>query len=162
MRALPFLALTLLAVGCYAPAEDTVGDMTAARQAMDVESDFEALRAGWQEKAIADDATGVADYYADDAVFTDIYGTVYDGKAAILTYLEGSFAAATDLVIETTEVRFHGDMVAGYGTFTQTVSGPDGDMSIPGMWQTVSMYDADGSLRIILHQSMSPAEPPPM
>lgn len=162
MRRLLFLVLIPLAVGCAAPAEEAAEDMTPARTAQEVEADFEALRADWQAMAIADDAAGVADYYVEDAVFTDVYGNMFHGRPEILTYLEGSFEAATDLTIETTDVLFHGDMVAGYGTFTQTVAGPDGEMTMMGMWQTVSMYQDDGSIKIHLHQSMFPAEPPSM
>jgi uncharacterized protein (TIGR02246 family) len=162
MRRLLSLVLIPLVWGCYAPTEEAVGEMTAARTAMDVEADFEALRADWQALAIADDAAGVADYYTEDAVFTDAFGNIFNGRAAIQGYFEGSFATATDLSIETTDVLVHGDMVAGYGTFTQTAEGPDGDMVMTGMWQTVSMYQPDGSVKIVLHQSMLPAEPPPM
>jgi uncharacterized protein (TIGR02246 family) len=137
-------------------------EMPLERSAAAVEADFEALRADWQSMAEAGDAAAVAAMYAEDAVFTDVYGTMYSGREAILGYLEGSFAAASDLRIETTDMVFHGDMVAGYGTFSQTVEGPEGPMQMTGMWQTVSMYQEDGSVKIMLHQSMLPAEQPPM
>ena len=159
MRTLNLTLLTLLAAGCQAPPAQ---EMAPERTAAEVEADFETLRADWQSMAVADDAEGVAAYYAEDAVFTDVYGNVYNGRQAILGYLEESFASATDLSIQTTDMLFHGDMVAGYGTFTQTVSGPEGDMTLNGMWQTVSMYQPDGSIRIHFHQSMLPAEPPEM
>ncbi|MBT8398633.1 MAG: nuclear transport factor 2 family protein [Gemmatimonadetes bacterium] len=162
MRTLSLVLLGFLALGCQQYAEEAVEEMAPDRSAQTVEADFEALRADWQALAIADDAAGVADYYAEDAVFTDAYGNIYNGREAILGYLEGSFSTAGDLMIETTDIAFHGDMVAGYGTFTQTVAGPEGDMTMTGMWQTVSMYQADGSVKILFHQSMLPAEPPEM
>lgn len=162
MRILCLCLLTVMAIGCQQTTEEPVQEMAPERAAAAVEADFEALRADWQAMAEADDAAAVAAMYAENAVFTDVYGTFYNGREAILAYLEGSFASASDLTIETTDMVFHGDMVAGYGTFTQTVEGPDGPMQMTGMWQTVSMYQADGSIKIMLHQSMLPAPEPPM
>ena len=122
--------------------------MEPSRTAVEVEADFDAMRAQWQDLANADDPVGVAAFYAEDAVFSDVYGNVYNGREAIQWYLEGSFATGADLVVETTDVVFHGDMVAGYGTFAQTVTGPEGDMPMQGMWQTVSMYQPDGTILI--------------
>jgi uncharacterized protein (TIGR02246 family) len=126
-----------------------------------VASDFDALRAEWQTLANAGDPAGVAAFYTPDAVFTDPWGNVHQGHEAILGYLEGSFAEANDLTIATTAILHHGDMVVGYGTWNQTAQGPEGEMAMAGMWQTVSMYQPDGSPKILLHQSMIPAEPPP-
>jgi uncharacterized protein (TIGR02246 family) len=161
MRFLSLILLTFMALGCQQATEEAVVEMAPERAAATVEADFEALRADWQSMAEANDAAAVAAMYAEDAVFTDVYGTVYNGREAILGYMEGSFGSASDLMIETTDMVFHGDMVAGYGTFTQTVEGPDGPMQMTGMWQTVSMYQDDGSIQIMLHQSMLPAEQPP-
>jgi uncharacterized protein (TIGR02246 family) len=159
MRTLSLFLVAVLAAACQAPpAEETAPERTAAQ----VEADFDALRADWQSMAVADNAEGVAAMYAEDAVFTDVYGNIYNGRDAILGYLQESFAAATDLVIQTTDMLFSGDMVAGYGTFSQTVPGPEGDMVLNGMWQTVSTYQPDGSIQIHYHQSMLPAEPPEM
>ena len=158
--ALTPVLLAMVATGCQPPPEAEM-EMPPTRTAQEVEADFDAFRAEWQDLANADDAAGVAVLYAEDAVYVDVYGTVYSGREAVQGYFEGSFAAASGLVIETTDVLFHGDMVAGYGTFSQTVQGPEGDMTMAGMWQTVSLYQADGSVKIRLHQSMLPAEPPP-
>jgi uncharacterized protein (TIGR02246 family) len=142
---------------CQPPQEEMA---EPARTAQAVQADFDALRAEWQNLANAGDFAGVAALYAQDAVFIDVYGNVYNGREAISGYLEGSFAAATDLSIQTTDMVVEGDMVAGYGTFSQTVAGPDGDMTMNGMWMTVSLYQPDGSVQIRVHQSMLPAEPP--
>jgi uncharacterized protein (TIGR02246 family) len=102
----------------------------------------------------------VAALYAPDAVFIDVYGNVYNGREAIAGYLESSVQRGTDLTIQNTDLVVEGDMVAGYGTFSQTVTGPEGDMPMNGMWMSVSLYQPDGSLKIRLHQSMVPAESP--
>jgi uncharacterized protein (TIGR02246 family) len=150
------LAFTVFA--CQSPQEEMA---EPARTAQAVQADFDALRAQWQDLANAGDFAGVAALYAPDAVFIDVYGNVYDGREAISGYLESSFAAATDLDIQTTDMVVEGDMVAGYGTYSQTVTGPEGDMPMSGMWMTVSLYQPDGSVQIRMHQSMLPAEAPP-
>ena len=150
--------IALVAFACQPPPEEMA---EPARTAQAVQADSDALRAEWQNLANADDVAGVAALYAEDAVFIDTYGNVYNGRTAISGYLEGSFAAGTDLSIQTTDLVVHGDMVAGYGTYSMTVAGPEGDMTMNGMWMTVSLYQPDGSVRIQLHQSMQPAEPPP-
>lgn len=145
-----------LTVGCQPPA----GEMEPDRTEQEVEADFDALRADWQSMANADDAAGVAALYTADAVFIEVSGEVYSGRDAIAGYLEESFPQASDLTIETTDLMTHGDVVAGYGTFSQTVAGPEGEMSMSGMWMTVAAYQPDGNPRIVLHQSMLPAELP--
>jgi len=156
LASIAFLTL-LLAAGCQAPPEQMAPQRTAA----EVDAAFETLRADWQSMANADDAAGVAAFYTDDAVFIDVYGNAYEGREAITAYFEGSFASSSALDIQTTDMVVHGDMVAGYGTFSQTVTGPDGEMQMSGMWMTVSLYQADGSVKIRLHQSALPSEPPP-
>ena len=162
MRKLSFaltpILMAMVATGCQPPPEV---EMEPARTAQEVEADFEATKAEWQSLANADDPAGVAALYTADAVFVDAFGNVYDGREAIQGYLEGSFPTASDIVIETTSTIFHGDMVAAYGTFSQTVAGPEGDMTMAGMWQTVSLYQPDGSVKLRMHHSMLPAEPPP-
>jgi uncharacterized protein (TIGR02246 family) len=157
-----FLALSpalvaFVAFACQPPPQEMA---EPARTAQAVQADFDALRAEWQNLANADDFAGVAALYTQDAVFIDVNGNVYNGREAISGYLESSFAGSTDLNIQTTDMVMNGDMVAGYGTFSQTVTGPEGDMTMNGMWMTVSLYQPDGSVQIRMHQSMVPAEPP--
>jgi uncharacterized protein (TIGR02246 family) len=156
---LPFLALPLLLVlACQPPSEEATPqpDRTAAQ----IEADMEAFRAAWVELANAGDVAGVAAMYTEDAVFTDPYGNVHSGRAAITEYLEGSFARATGYDVVITNYVTHGDMAASYGTHSVTVQGPDGAAAQMGMWQTVSSYQPDGSVKIRLHLSMIP-EPVP-
>jgi len=149
--------VAFVAFACQPPQEEMA---EPARTAQAVQADFDALRAEWQNLANAGDFAGVAALYTQDAVFIDVHGNVYNGRDAISGYLESSFASSTDLNIQTTDMVMDGDMVAAYGTFSQTVAGPEGDMPMDGMWVTVSLYQPDGSVQIRLHQSMLPAEPP--
>jgi uncharacterized protein (TIGR02246 family) len=149
--------VAFVAFACQPPQEEMA---EPARTAQAVQADFDALRAEWQNLANAGDFAGVAALYTPDAVFIDVHGNVYNGRDAISGYLESSFASSTDLNIQTTDMVMDGDMVAAYGTFSQTVAGPEGDMPMDGMWVTVSLYQPDGSVQIRLHQSMLPAEPP--
>jgi uncharacterized protein (TIGR02246 family) len=160
MRILSFALLPLMIVACQPPPQE---EMTPTRTAEAVQAEFESLKAEWQNLANAGDWSAVADFYTADAALTEPDGTVFKGREAIAQYFEGAFQEASDLVIETTETFVHGDVVAAYGTFSQTVEGPDGPMPMSGLWQTVNYYDADGSLKIRLHQNMIPAQlEPPM
>lgn len=158
--ALTPILLAMVAAGCQPPQE---AEMEPTRTDQEAQANFDALRAEWQSLAIADDWAAVAEFYTEGAVLTDVTGIVYNGREAIAGYFEGAFPGTTDLVIETTGFVIHGDMAAAYGTFSQNVEGPEGPMPMSGMWQTVSLYQADGSLKIHLHQNMVPAElGPPM
>jgi uncharacterized protein (TIGR02246 family) len=148
MRVMSLLMLALIAIACQ-PAE---------RSAQKVEADVESARAKWQSLANADDAAGVAALYTEDAVFVAASGEVYDGRESVRAYCEESFPVSSGLEIKTTDMVFRGDMAAAYGTFSQTIQTPDGDVPIEGKWQTVSVYQPDGSLKIVLHQSMFPAQ----
>lgn len=159
MRAILTVSALLLVAGCQPPPET---EMEPERTAQEIESAVDDLRTDWQSMANADDAAGVAALYASDAVLIDPYGNVHNGRDAIQGYFTESFATASSFEIQTTDLMSHGDMVVGYGSFDQTVQGPEGDMTMTGMWQTVSMYQPDGSILIRLHQSMLPAEPPEM
>jgi ketosteroid isomerase-like protein len=150
-------ALLLVAVAC-APPQDTSGGATTARTPQQMADDFEVLRAEWQARANAGDFLGVADFYGEESILTDIDGSMYEGQDVIAAYFEESFPAMTNLVIETMEVMGSGDMVAAYGTFSQDTTLPEGVMAMSGMWQLVCMYMPDGALKIIWHQNMFPAE----
>jgi uncharacterized protein (TIGR02246 family) len=160
MRKLSLVLLALLALSCQPPPPEM--EIAPERTAAEVDSDFDALRAEWQSMANTGDASGIAALYAEDAAFADPYGNVHTGRAAIQSYLEEMFVSATDFIIETTDIVFQGDMVAGYGAFSETVQRPEGAVNLSGLWQTVSMYQPDGSILILMHQSMLPAEPPEM
>lgn len=155
---IPTLALgALVLVACQPPAQE----MAPARSMQEVDNDFEAMRGDWESLANADDASSVAAFYTEDAVFIDVYGSVYNGRAAIQGYFEESFPRSSGLTIQRSDLMAHGDMVAAAGTYSQTIQGPEGEMPMTGMWMTVSMYQPDGSVLIRMHQSMMPAEPPP-
>ena len=150
--------VAFVAFACQPPQEEMA---EPARTAQAVQADFDALPAAIRARVLRiGDFAGVAALYTQDAVFIDVHGNVYNGRDAISGYLESSFASSTDLNIQTTDMVMDGDMVAAYGTFSQTVAGPEGDMPMDGMWVTVSLYQPDGSVQIRLHQSMLPAEPP--
>ncbi|MFC1525824.1 YybH family protein [Candidatus Latescibacterota bacterium] len=131
----------------------------AQRSAQEAEADVDAVRSEWQSLANADDADAVAAMYTEGATFVAASGTVVKGREAIRGAFEASFSVRSDLVIETAAVLFDEDMVAAYGNYSQKLQSPDGETTLKGMWQTVSMYQPDGSLKIVLHQSMIPAEP---
>jgi uncharacterized protein (TIGR02246 family) len=153
---LPLLAL--VAIGCQPPAQE----MAPLRTAQQVQVDINALRATWQELANAGDASGVAALYADDALYVDQYGGVHEGRAAIEGYFGQSLTRSSGYEIVTQGTVIQGDMVAAYGTFSGTLTGPEGAMPTGGMWQAVSVYQPDGSLKLRLHFAMIPAPAPAM
>jgi uncharacterized protein (TIGR02246 family) len=155
MRTLSYPLLALILVGCQpSPQAGT----PPARTADEMRADLNSLRAEYQDLANAGNAAAVADLYTTDAVLVEPDGTVLKGREAIAQYLGKSLQGASDLVIQTSEDFVHGDVVAAYGTFSETVLGTDGPLPMSGMWQMVGVYAADGSLKIRLHMDMIPAE----
>jgi hypothetical protein len=55
-----------------------------------------------------------------------------------------------------------GDLVVAYGTYSLTLTGPEGVMAQNGFWQSATVYQPDGSLKLRLHLSMTPAPVPGM
>jgi len=155
MRTLAYPLLALILVGCQpSPQAGT----TPARTAEEIRADFDSLRAEYQDLANAGNAAAVAGLYTADAVLVEPDGTVLKGREAIAQYFGNVLQGMSGLDIQTSEAFVHGDMVAGYGTFSQTLTGPEGPMNMSGMWQTVCVYGADGSLKIRLHLDMIPAQ----
>lgn len=155
MRTLSYPLLALILVGCQ-PSPQTGTPPT--RTAEEIQADFESVRAKYQDLANAGNAAAVADLYTTDAVLVEPDGTVLNGREAIAEYLGKAFPGVSDLVIQTSGSFVHGDVGAGYGTFSQTVLGTEGPMTMSGMWQTVCVYAADGSLKIRLQLDMIPAQ----
>jgi len=156
MSKLPLVMVILLAAGCQPSAEPI-----QVRTPDEMQADVEALRARWQELANADDFAGVAALYTTDAYYVDQYGGVHEGQAAISGYFEQSLplSAAYDIMIDGSVT---GDgMVASYGTWSATLTGPGGEMPSSGRWQTVGLYEPDGTLKLRLHFAMVPAPAPP-
>jgi uncharacterized protein (TIGR02246 family) len=155
---IPTLAIFALFIpACQPPAQE----MAPARTMQEVDDAVESLRAEWVALANADDAAGVAALYTEDAVFVDVYGNAYEGRAAIQAYLQDSFSRSSGTTIQTLDMVFDSNMVAASGTFSQTVEGPEGEMLMTGLWQNVSFFQPDGSLLLRMNQTMLPAEPPP-
>jgi ketosteroid isomerase-like protein len=152
------LLLALVAMGCQPPAQE----LAPLRTAEQVEADVEALRVAWLNAANAGDAAGVASFYTDDAVFVDPYGVVHQGRTAIERYYEQSFTRSSGYDIVTEGIIVEGGMVAGYGTYSATLQGPEGPVPSGGRWHSVSLYQPDGSLKLRFHVSMIPAPMPAM
>jgi ketosteroid isomerase-like protein len=149
--AIPAL-IVLLATGCQPPAEEPIPIRTVEQ----AQADVEALRARWQELANADDFAGVASLYTEDASLLDQYGGTSAGKAAIAAYFEKSLPLISGYDIKVTETLLEGNMVTSYGTWSGTM----GETPLAGGWQTVGMYQPDGSLKLRLHFSTVPAPAP--
>jgi len=51
-------------------------------------------------------------------------------------------------------------LAVAYGTFSLTLTGPEGAMARNGFRESAAVYQPDGSLKLRLHLSMSPAPVP--
>ena len=157
--------LVLLGSGCQ-PTPEPAAESTAPPRTEDqVQADVEALRARWQELANARDVAGVANLYTEDAYYADQYGGIHDGRAAIAAYLEQSLPNSSGYDIQIGGTVMDGDMVASYGTWSAKLALPAGELATGGLWQTLGVYQADGSLQLRLHHSTIPAAapgPPPI
>jgi len=161
MRKIPLVTipalLALVATGCEPAVQET-----AARTDSQVQADVDALRSQWQELANADDLAGVVATYTEDAVYIDQYGVVHDGRTAISAAFEQSLPLVSGYEIQTTATMSQGDMVVARGTWAATMTAPSGPTAMNGMWVTVGLYQADGSLKLRFHQGIIPATPPAM
>ena len=153
-----FAILALLATSCQPPAPE----MAPARTPEAVQADLAAARDSWQAMANADDFAGVAAMYTEDAVYIDQYGQIHQGRQAISDYFQESLGSSSGYDIQVSGTVSDGDMVGSYGSYTVTVMGPEGEMPMSGLWQTVALYQPDGSLKIRLHLGMVPMEAPTM
>jgi ketosteroid isomerase-like protein len=134
---------------------------TPARTAEQVQADVQALRTTWQELANAGDFNGVAALYTQDATYVDPFGGIHEGPAAIAAYLAQPAGVSTTTDIQITGTVSAGDMGASWGTFSQTLTDATGTTTtMSGMWQTVGLYQPDGSMKIRLHHTMIPAPRP--
>ncbi len=154
------LFLALVVAGC-GPTQQREAEPAPGRSLMQATADYDALRQQFMTLGNEQDAQGIAGLFTQDGVIIDFMGNVYQGTAAIAAYFTDTLAGASGLTAETTDVWMHGDVVAGYGTFSQTVQGAEGDTPMSGMWQNVCVYEPDGSLKIQMQMVMVPAQAPP-
>lgn len=131
------LALTLVALA------HAQGDGQALRD----------LATRWQELYNAGDHGGVANLYTEDAVFLGSDGQVYEGRNAILGYLEAPLPVPPGegtVEVDTNEVELFGDV--GFATGTYAFTAEDGTEMMRGSWMTLDRL-VDGEWRIYRHAS---------
>ena len=88
------------------------------------------------------DVEGILAAYTDDAVLEDVaLGTVARGKDEIRAYVEGQFAASSDLSIRTTSIFVAGDWAANEWTLTGTYTGQIPGLP-PGAGQSITVRGA--------------------
>jgi len=114
----------------------------------------------WQTLANAGDVAGVAALFAEDAVYVDPYGRVYEGKEAVTGYLEEILSRYNEFRIGLSGVVSDGDLAAAHGTWAGTLRESPGAGELGGLWLTVYRYQSDGSLKAQLHQVMVPVPTP--
>ena len=168
MRTIPFLltVLLVLVIGCAPePTEDVAQPATTTPQteAAAAQSDEMAVdeinqvRSAWIEAAEADDAAGVAALYADDAVFVSEMSGAVRGADALEQHWTEMFAMVSDMNVEAEKTEVSGDLAYDYGTFSQTVTPPDGEPTeLTGHYIVVLKRDG-GEWKIVRQLSVSPA-----
>ena len=160
----PALACDALFVACTA--QETADAMEEATVAEAVDLDaiaaaIDAVEADYIAAYNAGDATGIAALFAEDGRQSPPLSPALD-KAGIeaayaQTLAEGSFA----LEVDREDFITSGDMVASWGTFTATVTPPEGDPVVTsGRYGVVSRLQADGSWKIYRHMFNYEVPPP--
>jgi uncharacterized protein (TIGR02246 family) len=143
----PLIAATLalvLVAGCQTePASETGAteetpavDVAAVRQAIEADAD------AWESAALAGDAASLAALYAEDAIVQPPNAPRLTGRAGIETGFAEMFAAtpftAVTISTDAVEVSASGDLAYAYGTYTATVTLPDGTaIDDTGKWLSV-------------------------
>lgn len=135
MKKVSMLLMTIVAAGLLAACQQTEqADQTGATEevaAVDVEAAQAAIEGSnetWQKAALAGDAATIASLYTADALLLPPYSERVEGKAAIEAYIGEMLAtagiSAFDVVTSKTDIE--GDLAYSTGTYTMTLTGPDG------------------------------------
>jgi ketosteroid isomerase-like protein len=147
MQRTPLLAALLTLAAAAACGKS---DATSARDPADVARELIIQERIWTE-AIKDRDRGALDHLlADDFIFTDDEGKVYD-KAQYISAIT-DVIRVTSYTVDQTTVHSYGDagIVAGRWTGTQTIEGKDASGAFrftdtfvrrPGRWQAVASHD---------------------
>ncbi|MDX1583483.1 MAG: SgcJ/EcaC family oxidoreductase [Thermoanaerobaculia bacterium] len=156
----------IFSIGCAPEPADDVAEPsgTTAPAPVQPQSDEDAVaaigevRSAWIESAEADDAAAVAKLYAEDAVFVSPMSGPVRGSDALEQHWSETFATAADTTVEPEKTEVSGDLAYDYGTFSQTITPPDGDaQDIEGHYVVV-MKRTGGEWKIVRHLS-APLEP---
>ena len=160
MRSVLSIALVALVLAC-APRTETADPAATATTATTDTATPEAareavdqLRQRWVEAAERDDAAAVAALYTDDAVVTSPQDEPARGRDAIMQLWQTQFPVSTNLRVNPSRTEAGREVVAEYGTFTQTITPPNATaQEFNGDYLVISRRQDDGSWRIALHMS---------
>lgn len=118
-------------------------------------ADVDQIRSQWLEAAERDEATAVTDLYADDATVSSPQGSA-EGREAIEELWTEQFGMSSDLDVDVTDFGSSGDLAWETGTYTQTLTPPDGEpMEVDGEYLLVLSRQSDGTWRIVRHMSFA-------
>lgn len=156
-----------LAVGTLAACAKTStppADSTASSSAMmpaantaDEKAAIAKLRDDWVAAANKKDAATVAGFYTDDASFVTTESPLANGRSAIQAALAKSFAAASDLKVNSEKTELSGDIGYDYGSFTWHITPPKGKpFDSEGRYIVTFKRQSDGSWKIAEHVSTTP------
>jgi uncharacterized protein (TIGR02246 family) len=157
------LYLIIAAAACTTTATNAdstkAGDTsnTAAASDDQAKSDIATIRSGWKDASDKKDSTAVANYYADDAVLATSEAPLSEGKAAIEKTLGRMVNMAKINSIDSKQLVVMGNDAYDYGTFSQTVTMPNGKTADQSGYYLVTLHKgSDGAWKITHHVSTNP------
>ena len=116
------------------------------------------IRSGWKDASDKKDSAAIASYYADDAVMAISEAPLANGKAEIEKTL-GRMVNMTALhSIDSKDLVVKGDDAYDYGTYSQTVTMPNGKkVDQTGYYVVTLKKGSDGTWKITHHVGVTPA-----
>ena len=136
-----YVALSLFAIGCSAPAPkvtETTVQVEAKPDMAAIKAEIQALESSWAASDNARDAAAVAAFYAEDAMSMSYDKPTLVGKAAILAEITESYAkkaAGSTVTYEVQEVFGDENFVTEIGK--STVKDAAGNVTSTGKYMAV-------------------------
>lgn len=128
--------------------------VVAQEQADDLQTRISDMHDRFEAAYNAGDASGVAGFYAEDAVAMAPLADRVEGRDAIEKFFTTEFQerSPSELSIESVEARQIGETVVDTGTYRITAEGPGGErMPVTGDYLALLEQDEDGQWRIVSH-----------
>lgn len=167
-KSLSLLSLLLAAAACSmgnkASSDSTnmAGDSTKSAAPADDNAAKDAVakvRSTWKDMADKKDSAGVAALYSDDATLVGTGIPPAKGRAEIQNRIGAMLSGGSVGSIDPQETMVSGHTAYDYGTFHQTVPGPNGKpMEVTGTYVVTLHKGDDGSWKITHH--ISNVQPP--
>jgi uncharacterized protein (TIGR02246 family) len=164
LSTLAALGIVLLWTACQqaateqGEATESVVDLAAEEQAI------QDLGARYEQAIAAKDADALAAFYTDDAVWTTHDGTTIEGPDAIREFYQpvvtAEGTASMEIHREATVIAASGDVAHEYGSYTSTMTTPEGEASSQTVRYVVLFRKVDGEWKVAGGMDTAPIAPP--